>query len=89
MANFGAALKVKPPKFYCKKYCGDPDFSIEEWNKANEYCKNAGITGIERDKILNPELFPCETQCKSCINTVLDTQLKNNLIKNNANRILK
>ncbi len=39
-------------------------------------CDRLNIEGIERDKILNPELFPCETQCQECINIVLDTQLK-------------
>lgn len=64
-------------QFYCMKKCGNPDFSIEEWNKALLYCENAGIEGVERDKILSPELFPCETQCESCMNIVLDTQIKN------------
>jgi len=53
--------------FYCQKVCGDQDFSIEEWNEANEMCNKLGIEGIERDKILNPELFPCKTQCFDCI----------------------
>lgn len=68
---------VKNPKFYCQKVCGDVDFSIDEWNKAFEYCNDAGIEGIERDNILSPELFPCETQCEACMNIVLDTQIKN------------
>ena len=63
--------------FYCQKKCGEVDFSIDEWNKANEYCNNAGIEGEERDRILSPELFPCETQCEACMNIVLDTQIKN------------
>lgn len=63
--------------FYCVKKCGDPEFSIEEWNKAFQYCEDAGIEGIERDKILSPELFPCKTQCERCANIVLDTQIKN------------
>lgn len=63
--------------FYCKKICGDPDFSIKEWNKAFDFCNDAGIEGEQRDKILSPELFPCENQCDDCTNTVLDTQNKN------------
>lgn len=62
--------------FYCAKKCGDPDFSIDEWNKAYQYCEDAGIEVVERDKILSPELFPCETQCEACMNIVLDTQIK-------------
>jgi hypothetical protein len=68
--------------FYCKKVCGDPEFSIKEWNKAFDYCNKMGIEGEARDRILNPEKFPCETQCDSCINTVIDTQVKNKNIKN-------
>ena len=77
MSKKGAALSVKNPKFYCQKVCGDVNFSIDEWNKAFKYCNDAGIEGIERDKILSPELFPCETQCEACMNIVLDTQIKN------------
>ena len=62
--------------FYCQKVCGDKDFSIEEWNRAYKYCDDAGIEGIERDKILNPELFPCKVQCENCMNVVIDTQMK-------------
>ena len=53
--------KLHPMKasFYCQKVCGEVDFSIDEWNKAYKYCDDAGIEGIERDKILSPELFPC------------------------------
>ena len=67
-------------KFYCKQVCGDPDFSIDEWNEAFEYCENMGLEGEARDKILSPELSPCETQCEDCMNTVIDTQIKNKKI---------
>ena len=77
MAEFGASLRVKQPKFYCVKSCGDPEFDINEWNKAYKYCDDAGITGIERDKILSPSLFPCTERCERCINIVLDTQIAN------------
>jgi hypothetical protein len=65
------------PNFYCQNKCGEVGFSIKEWNKALKYCEDAGITGVEQDKILHPELFPCSEQCESCINIVLDTKLKN------------
>ena len=81
MVKKGILLQVKPPKFYCQKVCGDLDFSIDEWNKALQYCEDAGIEGIERDKILSPELFPCETQCDACMNIVLDTQIKNRKLR--------
>lgn len=63
--------------FNCKNICGDSNFSINEWNIQYQYCNDAGIEGIERDKILNPELFPCENQYEDCINIVLDTKIKN------------
>ena len=36
-------------KFYCRKVCGDPSFSIEEWNRLNTYCNTHNITGYDRD----------------------------------------
>lgn len=64
--------------FYCQKVCGDVNFSIKEWNEAMKYCDGAGIEGIERDKILNPELFPCNEQCFSCMVIVGKRRLKTN-----------
>ena len=63
--------------FYCQRVCGEVDFSIDEWNRKNKLCNDLNIEGIERDRILNPDLFPCEIQCDECINIVLDTQEKN------------
>jgi hypothetical protein len=62
--------------FYCQKVCGSDDFDIAEWNKALDYCNKAGIEGVERDKILNPELFPCESQCFDCCAIVGEQRLK-------------
>ena len=56
--------------FYCQKVCGDEKFSIDEWNKALKYCEDMGIEGEERNKILNPELFPCIEQCFDCMAVV-------------------
>lgn len=63
--------------FYCQKICGDENFSIDEWNKAFDYCNNAGVKGIERDKILHPEKFPCDEQCFACVAIVGETRIKN------------
>ena len=52
--------------FYCKKVCGDGSFSIEQWNKDFRMCNDLGIEGDERNKILHPDMFPCETQCDDC-----------------------
>lgn len=61
--------------FYCQVKCGSEDFSIDEWNKAFDYCNKAGIEGIERDKILQGE--PCEKQCFDCMAIVGETRKKN------------
>ena len=63
--------------FYCQKVCGNKDFSINEWNKAFEYCNDMGVEGEQRDRILNPELFPCDKQCFDCIAVVGETRIKN------------
>jgi hypothetical protein len=62
--------------FYCKKVCGDPNFSIKEWNRTYKYCNDVGLSEEESNKILNQEFYPCKTQCEDCLNTVLDTQLQ-------------
>lgn len=74
---------MKKDNFYCAKQCGDPDFSIEEWNKAYRYCIDANLSEDETNKILHPE--PCEKQCDGCINIVLDTQSKNKKIREKLN----
>ena len=70
---------------YCQKVCGDEDFSIEEWNEALRYCNDAGIEGIERDKILHPEKFPCEEQCFACMAIVGERRLKTKQLKSISN----
>lgn len=67
---------AKKLHFYCQNLCGQIDFSIDEWNEAFDFCEKAGITGVERDKILHPEKFPCATQCLSCITIVGERRLK-------------
>ena len=62
--------------FYCQKVCGDVDFSIDEWNKALKYCNDAGIEGVERDKILHPDKFPCAEQCFDCMAIVGAQRIK-------------
>lgn len=55
---------------YCKKVCGDDSFSIDDWNEAFYYCEENNIEGEDRDRILSPEMFPCEQQCFDCMATV-------------------
>lgn len=56
------------PDFYCKKYCGDPDFSIDKWNEEFKRCNEVGIK-MEEDK-------PCQKQCFDCMAIVGETRLK-------------
>lgn len=72
--------------FYCQKVCGEEGFSIDEWNKAYDYCEKAGIEGVERDKILNPELFPCEKQCFDCMAIVGERQTKTKKLIQSQNK---
>lgn len=60
--------------FYCKITCGDPEFSIGEWNKAYDTCNNLGIEGKERDAVLDG--VPCKKQCFSCMATIGERRLK-------------
>lgn len=77
---------IQSTNFYCQKVCGSDDFDIDEWNKASDYCNKAGIKGIERDKILHPELFPCKKQCFDCSAIVGETKINTqNLIKKLTN----
>ena len=69
------------PDFYCKKVCESDNYSIDEWFKLFYFCKNTGIKGKERDKILRPELFPCEIQCFDCMAIVGETRIKNAKLK--------
>jgi hypothetical protein len=66
------------PNFFCNKVC-QHDFSIIEWNQNFKMCNELGIYGENRDKILNPEFFPCDIQCNDCINMVLAHQIKKNI----------
>jgi len=77
-------MKSNKRIFYCQNLCGQEDFDIEEWNKALKYCNDANIKGIERDKILHPEKFPCERQCFSCIAIVGDRRLKTKKLLENG-----
>ncbi len=64
---------VEAAMFYCQKVTGE-GFSIAEWNEAFRYCNENNIEGEERDKILNPEMFPCGTQCFDCMAIVGERQ---------------
>lgn len=69
---------------YCQKVCGEVGFSIDEWNEAFKYCNDAGIEGIERDKILSPEKFPCTKQCFACMAIVGERRLKTKQLNHNG-----
>lgn len=53
--------------FHCRKWHGDPDFSIEEWNETAENLDKIDISEEERNKILFPHTNPCENQCFDCM----------------------
>ena len=68
--------------FYCRQHTGDPDFNIDEWNRALEYCDKLNIQGLEREKILHPELHVCKQQCFDCMADVGDRRKKTSKLLN-------
>jgi hypothetical protein len=62
--------------FYCHKTQSYELISQAERIKRREYCRISGITGLERDKLLSPHLFRCETQCFDCMAIVGERRLK-------------
>lgn len=61
-------------KFYCQRLCGEVDFDIREWNKAQEEIKT--LTP-EQQSFVNQAIPDCHEQCKVCKNIVAATRLKN------------
>ena len=61
--------------FYCKRICGDPNFSIDEWNKRFELGIKMGLSNIEMDKLLN-ETGRCKEQCIDCTCIVEEQRMK-------------
>ena len=64
--------------FYCQRKCGEVDFSIEEWNKAQEEIKT--LTP-EQQSFVSEAIPNCQEQCDSCIKVVNETRIKNKLIR--------
>lgn len=62
-------------KFYCQNICVAVDFNIDEWNKAAEYCDQAGLSEADTNKVLEGE--PCGKQCFACMAIVGATREKN------------
>lgn len=77
-------MNDKVPPFYCRKYSGDPDFSISEWN--DEYMRLVSIDASEElmREILHPELSPCTNQCFTCLADVGERRLKTKQIKDTS-----
>lgn len=63
--------------FFCQQKCGEVDFSIDEWNKAFQYCIDNNLSEEQTNKILDGE--PCKKQCFDCMAIVGDTRKKNRL----------
>jgi len=67
-------MSDKSNNFYCQKNCGEVDFSIEEWNKAQEEMKT--LTPEQLDFVMQPETI-CQEQCADCIRVVTETRISN------------
>lgn len=61
--------------FYCQKKCGEVNFSIDEWNKAFDYCMENNLSEKNMSEIL--EGTTCENQCFDCMAIVGETRNKN------------
>lgn len=61
--------------FYCQQKCGEVDFSIDEWNKAFEYCLEKNLPEEQMTEILEGK--PCDQQCFDCIAVVGETRSRN------------
>jgi hypothetical protein len=66
--------------FYCKYVIGDPDFSIEEWNKAYKEINAMPISEAEKEKLITGNTEQCKEQCFDCMAIVGERQLKTKLI---------
>ena len=65
--------------FYCQQKCGEVNFSIDEWNKAFDYCIENNLPEKEMSKILEGEA--CKKQCFDCMAVVGETRMKNKIIR--------
>jgi hypothetical protein len=63
--------------FYCQQKCGEVDFSIDEWNKAFQYCIDNNLSEKQTSEILEGK--PCKKQCFDCMAIVGETRKKNRL----------
>ena len=57
--------------FYCKKVCGDPDFSIDQYNQDNKVLTDDQMTEKYHERPM------CESQCFDCMAIVGKTRIKN------------
>lgn len=61
--------------FYCKRWCGDPEFSIDEWNKTFVNLCAAGIENTKKGRAALGETH-CEEQCFDCMAIVGERRKK-------------
>ena len=57
--------------FYCKKVCGNPDFSIDLYNEDNKILTDDQMTEKYHERSM------CESQCFDCMAIVGETRIKN------------
>lgn len=66
--------------FYCQKECGEVGFSIDEWNKAFQYCIDNNLSKEQTNKVLYGE--PCSIQCFDCMAIVGERRCKTKKLLN-------
>jgi len=82
MVSFGTNLKniLVMSNYYCQQECGEEDFSIDEWNKAFDYCVDMNLNEKDTRKILEGD--PCKEQCFDCMAIVGKRQIKTKELAN-------
>jgi len=72
--------------FYCQRKSGGFDFSIKEWNKAQEEIKT--LTP-EQQSFVSEAIPNCKEQCESCTRIVTETRIKNKSIRELQQKIME
>ncbi len=61
------SISVNSSNFYCKIIAGDPDFSIEEYDKKFKECIRLALSENETAKVLGDNKGKCKKQCFDCM----------------------
>jgi len=69
---------MKSENFYCQNKCTPEYFSIDEWNKAFDYCIKNNIPEEQMNEILDGK--ECEEKCFDCMAVIGSRRIKTKAI---------